>query len=364
MTQHKPKGPWINRFVIRVLTLILAALVYWLLGFFVKDIRTIEGPAFHEIEKKHVDSTLYERVRSLEKGIKGIERRVSAEREKQQIAGDNSRSLQGTINQLLDLQKASLEKGVSLSAMQQETLATSLNGFLETQKTYQDINAKMAEMMAEKRSLEDEKRGVESTIEEQQKPAREEFNHLSQRHRLKLAALQLAILIPILLSGAFLMIKKRPSVYFPLFLACGGAALVRVTLVIHEYFPKRYFKYILITVLLVAVGKMLVHFIKVVAFPKAQWLVKQHREAYERFLCPVCEYPIRTGPRRFLYWTRRTVNKAIPQRGTPAEEEPYACPSCGTALFEKCAECGRVRHALLPHCRHCGSKKEAAETAG
>ena len=134
--------------------------------------------------------------------------------------------------------------------------------------------------------------------------------------------------------------------------------MVKVSLVIHEYFPTRYFKYILITVLLLAVGRLLVHFIRTVAFPKAQWLVKQYREAYERFLCPVCEYPVRIGPRRFLYWTRRTVNKTIPQKEQAGEEEEYTCPSCGTALFEKCPSCGKIRHSLLPHCRHCGAGKE------
>jgi hypothetical protein len=354
MKPNRPRGPWINRFVIRVLTVILAALVYWLLGFFVQDIRTIDGPSFHEIEKKHVDSALYDKLRSLDRQIRSVERKIEAEREKQEMAEESSRSLQQTIDKLIDLQKISLEKDGTESS---EKLSTNLSDFLATQKTFQELNAAISDLLAEKRTHEDEKRGVQGSIDEQQKPAREEYNRLNQRHRLKLAALQLAILIPILLVGAFLMIKKRPSVYFPLFLACGGAALIRVTLVIHEYFPKKYFKYILITVLLVAVGKMLIHFIKVVAFPKAQWLVKQYREAYERFLCPVCEYPIRTGPRRFLYWTRRTVNKVIPQGASPAEEAPYSCPSCGTVLFEKCAECGGVRHALLPHCRHCGQEK-------
>ena len=89
--------------------------------------------------------------------------------------------------------------------------------------------------------------------------------------------------------------------------------------------------------------------------------IKQYREAYERFLCPVCEYPIRTGLRRFLYWTRRTVHKTIPAQassGQPLQDEPYSCPSCGTTLFEDCRQCGHSRHSLLPHCSHCGEGSE------
>jgi len=354
MKANRPKGPWINRFVIRLLTLILAALVYWLLGFFVKDIRSIDGPAFDEIQMKHVDSALYDKLHSLDRRIRGVERRINTEREKQSMAEQSSRGLQQTIDKLMELQRLSLEKEGAQSA---DKLSANLDDFLKTQKTFQELNANISDLMAEKRSLEDEKNEVKATIDEQLEPAREAYDYLDKRHDLKLAALQLAVLIPILLAGAFLMIKKRPSIYFPLFLAVGGAALIRVGLVIHDYFPEEYFKYILITVMLVAVGKMLIHFIKVVAFPKAQWLVRQYREAYERFLCPVCEYPIRVGPRRFLYWTRRTVNKVLPQGAMSAEEEPYSCPSCGTVLFEKCGECGGVRHALLPHCRHCGQEK-------
>ena len=151
---------------------------------------------------------------------------------------------------------------------------------------------------------------------------------------IRLACLQLLILIPLLAAGALLIVKKRSSIYFPLFLGYGAATLLKVSLVIHEYFPSKYFKYVLILGLLIAVAKLLIYFIRAIAFPKAQWLTKQYREAYERFLCPICEYPIRTGPRKFLFWTRRTVNKIVlPKDST--KDESYACPACGTVLFEE-----------------------------
>jgi len=128
-------------------------------------------------------------------------------------------------------------------------------------------------------------------------------------------------------------------------------------LVVHEYFPTRYFKYVLILALLAVVVRLLVYLIRTVAFPKVEWLERQYREAYERFLCPVCEYPIRTGPRKFLYWTRRTVHKILPLSGVSDAESPYTCPCCGTAVFETCPACGKIRHSLLAHCEHCGATK-------
>lgn len=356
--KHKPKGPWINRFVTRLFTVVLGALIFWFLGFLVQDIKSIRGPQYNEIEKRHVDQFLVERKGSLEKQIADLDRNLGNRREEQRVVGDSSQNLQRTINQLIELQKLSIQKNITLSESEQENLGVSLNGFLESQQKYQELNTGISRLMAEKRGLEDERTDIDRRIDQQRRPARAEYNQLSKRHRLRLAGLQLAILVPLLAVGTILIIKKRVSIYFPLFLAFGGATLLKVALVIHEYFPTRYVKYILITVLLLAVARLLIYFIRVVAFPGARWLTKQYREAYERFLCPVCEYPIRIGPRRFLYWTRRTVNKIMPQKEQAGEEEPYTCPSCGTLLFEKCLSCQSIRHSLLPHCRHCGAEKE------
>jgi len=356
--RQKPKGPWISRLAVRFLAVILAILLFWFLGFLVDDIKSIRGPRYDEVEKRYVEQSLVERKETLDGQITDLERGISNRTEEQRIVSDSSKNLQLTINQILDLQKLSIQKNLSLSEAEQSNMTASLSYFLESQKKYQELNASISELTGQKRVLEDERRVIEGQISQQRKLAQAEFDKLRSKHRLKLAFLQLLILVPILLIAVFLIIKKRSSIYFPFFLAFGGAVLVKVGFVIHEYFPTRYFKYILIIALLLAVGRLLIHLIRMVAFPKAQWRVKQYREAYERFLCPICEYPIRIGPRRFLYWTRRTVNKVIPQEKHIGEEEAYICPSCGTALFEKCSSCQGIKHSLLPHCQHCGVEKE------
>ena len=359
-TQQKPKGPWIHRFSIRLFTVILAILVYWVLGFFVEDIESIEGPQYDVIEKTHVDQQLVDKQKELESGIAEVDRSISNKRDEMKIVSDSSRNLQKTINQLIELQKLTIQKSVSLPEREQATLSGSLSHFLDSQKLYQSHNTELSQLTDKKRTLESEQLGIEKQIEQQREPAREEYRKLSEKHDMRLACLQLLILIPLLAAGAFLIVKKRSSIYFPLFLGYGAATLLKVSLVIHEYFPSKYFKYVLILGLLVAVAKLLVYFIRVVAFPRAQWLTKQYREAYERFLCPICEYPIRTGPRKFLFWTRRTVNKIVLPKNAP-EDEAYACPACGTALFEECSECHKIRHALLPHCQHCNTEKKIEE---
>ncbi len=355
---ERPKGTWTHRFAIRFFTVALAVLFFWLIGFLLQDIRTIKGPEYAAVERSHVDSQLLEKKASLEKRIGELARQAENLAEKQRIIGDSSRSLQQTLSQVIELQKQGLQRNAVFNEKQQASFSDSLNLFLENQRQYQALSQSIADVVTQKQQLSAERDTLSLEIEKQRKPAREEFDRLMAAHRRKLAFIQLLVLLPILLLAAGLFTKKRDSLYTPLFLAFGAAALVRVGFVIHQYFPARVFRYVLTLALIAAVVKLLVHFIRAVAFPGQPSLAKQYREAYERFLCPVCEYPIRIGPRRFLFWTRRTVNRIVVPTGPGEREEPYTCPSCGTKVFEECPSCHQVRHSLLPYCIHCGDKSE------
>ena len=357
-TKTRPKGPWLNRMVIWALTLALGILTYLLEGFFIRDIESIKGPDWQSIETNRVDVALRDRSKELTTEIGNLDRRIARLQEEQRILSDGSRNLQDTITQLVELQKLSLQKELALSDSDQQNLASTLNQFLETQTAFQTFNQNLHDQAEQKRLAEDEKQELDAQINELLIPAREEYNELLRKHRMWLATLELCLLVPLLIAAGFLVIRRNHSVYFPVFLAFGMATLFKAYWVVNKYFPAQYVKYILILTLLAGVGKVLVHAIGIVAFPGKKWLQKQYREAYERFLCPICEYPIRTGPRRFLYWTRRTVHKTIPHSGDPEAEQTYTCPSCGTRLFEECSSCQHVRHSLLTHCSSCGEEKQ------
>lgn len=109
-TDAKPKGTWFHRFAIRVFTVVLAVLIFWVLGFFVEDIRSIRGPDYAAIEKKYLDKSLVAERDALEKQIAELSRLIENQTEKQRVVGDSSRNLQQTINQLIELQKLGMEK--------------------------------------------------------------------------------------------------------------------------------------------------------------------------------------------------------------------------------------------------------------
>lgn len=354
----RQKGPWTYRLLVWGATVALAVLCFWLLGFVLVDIGTWPGPDYEQFERKMLDQGLVAEAEGLEKEIAETHRDIERDTKRQQVLRDSTQEAQRTMNQLLDFQRLGIEKGVTPSAEEQQALAASQRTFLDNQQRYQELNQQIAKHEERRDVLEGKQREAQTRLDAARKPIQAEFNGLSEQHRWKMAALKLGVLLPLLLVAVALFLKWRNAIYAPAIYAFGAAVVVRVGLVMHEYFPTRSFKYILIVVTLLVVLRVLVYLVRLVAYPKRDWLLRQYREAYERFLCPVCEYPIRRGPLKYLFWTRRTA-KRLPQLATAssAEEEAYTCPTCATRLYEECSSCHAQRHTLLPACQHCGATR-------
>ena len=161
----------------------------------------------------------------------------------------------------------------------------------------------------QQRNLTETLSATERELAAQRTPIRQEFAVLQRGHDLKVAGLKLGVLIPLLGLGVFLFVRHRNGLYGPMIYAFGAAVMLRVGLVMHQYFPSRYFKYVLILSAIGIVLRILHYLLRMVAFPRTDWLLKQYREAYEAFLCPTCSYPIRRGPLKYMSWTRRTIKK-------------------------------------------------------
>lgn len=356
--QPANKGPWTHRFLIHLFTVVLAVLVFWLLGFVIDDIGSWPGPTYEEVEQRLLEPGLVEKSKNLHDQAAETERTISREKERQRILRDSTGNSQATMNQLLEFQKLNLQKNVTPTGDEQKALAEAEQLFLSNQKAYQLLNDKIAQWNERREELAQQQRELDKTLEARRQPIVKEFQTLSERHNLRMAALKLAALTPLLIIAVVLFLKKRSSLYAPLIYAFGIALLLKVALVMHEYFPSRYFKYVLILSSLAIVTRILVYLLRMLAFPKQEWLLKQYREAYEAFFCPVCEYPIRRGPLKYVFWSRRSVKKLqFPPASPPEAEQPYTCPMCSTRLFEECESCHAIRHSLLPACEKCGAGK-------
>ncbi len=352
------KGPWTHRALVHLFTVILTILIYWLLGFVVGDIGSLPGPSYKDLEKRLLDQKLVRKAEDLESQIARAERTIKDQQKRQKLLRDSTNNSQRTMNQLLEIQRLSLRKNVKPTAEEQSVLAESEQLFLSNQKRYQVLNEEIANLNEQLRELQEEQRATEKTLEEQRKPVHEEYKTLIHRHRMKMAALKLSFLLPLLIAAGVLFLRQRYSVYVCLVYALGIASLVKVAVVMHEYFPARYFKYVLIAAALAVVTWILVYLLRMIAAPKMSWLLKQYREAYQSFFCPVCGYPIRRGPLKYMAWNRRSIKaiSALPT-ATAEQEKPYTCPVCATRLYEECESCHAIRHSLLPACDRCGAVK-------
>ncbi|MBI3921594.1 MAG: hypothetical protein HY318_09275 [Armatimonadetes bacterium] len=360
-----PKGPWLHRVAVVVFSILTGVLFFWLQSFVVEDIGNLKGPVYWKVEKRHLTPALVRQSKELDKKIVITNRRIADQKSRQELLRDSTSGSQRTMNQLLEMQRLSLRRNVKPSEAERKALAEGEALFLANQSRYQKLNEDIAKLSEEERGLEANKRGIESRLDKQRKEARKEFRVLLRKHHLKVAFLQLLFLVPMLLIAGYSFLKKRSSLYAPIIYAFGVATLVMVTAVLHEHFPARYFRYILLVASLAVVVKTLVYLIRAITFPKIESLIKQYREAYECFFCPVCAYPIRRGPLKYRFWDRRSLRRLLfPESSSPSAEEPYVCPACGTGLYEKCSSCNAVRHALLPFCEQCGAGKDLTARGG
>jgi len=363
--KEKPRGPWMHRALIYGFSLVLTLLLIWALAFVVNDIGRIPGPDYSKIEKQYVDQSLVDLVKNLEKQRVGIESQIKNQREIQELLRTSTRNSRETMTQLLEMRKQSLQQNVTPTGKEQEVLAESETRFLENQKKFQEANEKITSLSEEQRALREKLKETRDQIDSRKKPARKEYDKLKKRHAILVASLKLAVLVPLLLLTAWLVLRFKTSVYAPIARSALAASFLETAVVMHRYFPSEYFKYIAVGFSIAVVVAFLVHLIRLVSAPKKDWLLKQYKEAYRKGVCPVCAYPIeRGGLRPALPPVRRGLQVVLLGSGETGgnKETAYVCPGCGEQLYEECDHCGEIRHSLLPHCRSCGHESRVGAT--
>jgi preprotein translocase subunit Sss1 len=343
--------------LIGLFSVVLTLLIYWLLGFVLEDIGRLPGPNYAALEAAQIDPDLKTVDTQLDKSILEVNRQIDNQRRRQQMLRESTTSSQTTLNQLLELQRISIEQSAVLPEDQQQALADSQKLFLENQKKDQEYNDSLSSLQEQLASLQEQQRTHREVLEKAREPVNDEYYRLQRLHDWRVAAIKIGFLTPLLLLGGYLFARHRNGKYAPMIYALDAALLAKAFVVMHEYFPREYFKYVIIVSSLAVIGLLLARLLKMVAEPGKETRLKQAREAYESFQCPVCQFPIRRGPLKFMSWSPRSLKKtSLPIVNAP--DEPYTCPSCSTVLYEKCANCGAIRHGLLPACEHCGAEKE------
>ncbi len=350
------KGTFWMRFSILLLAVIFGILVYWSAGFLLDDIKVIRMPDRKAFFEQHIDKSLQEELETLQARLQELDHKHNLISQQRGFIKDSSGSLKTIVDNLFMLKDR--DQQLISEAQFGQVLAT-LDKIIKIQDEFKETADRYLQTTSERFELSRQIESLKRRIDAHNRNIQKRYSETLQKQRMRTAIVQIAFLLPLLLGCTILLVKKRQSIYRLIYFSAAIAIYLKTALVIRGYFPSRYFKYILTIALLALVGWGFAWLIRRLVKPKLDTLLKQYRQAYERFLCPVCEYPIRTGPRKYLYWTRRTVHKTAlaPNAGDQTIDEPYSCPACGTRLFEKCEACGKVCHSLLPSCLHCGNKK-------
>jgi uncharacterized membrane protein YccC len=108
-------------------------LVYWLLGFAMRDIGTWPGPVYAELEQRLNDATRLSEATTTQKQIDETRRAIEQRQQRQKVLRDSTGNSERTMNQLLELQKLTLQKGLTPSADEAGALAESERLFLTNQ---------------------------------------------------------------------------------------------------------------------------------------------------------------------------------------------------------------------------------------
>ena len=147
------KGPWFHRFLIGLFTVLLTMLIVWLLGFVVDDIGTLPGPQYPDVEKKFLSPALLQERKTTEEQLAETGRKDQDQRSRQSLLRDSTSRSEKTMNQLVELQRLTAQKGITPEEPQQKALAESVELFLSNQKRDQSLSEDIAKLSEQKRAL-------------------------------------------------------------------------------------------------------------------------------------------------------------------------------------------------------------------
>ncbi|KAA3598345.1 MAG: zinc ribbon domain-containing protein [Calditrichaeota bacterium] len=354
METKKHKGHFLHRFLIGFFSILLGFLIFWLLGFLLNDIENTPSISYQQVEEETIGKAKLGELERIQNQLREIAFSVQNQQQRQNILKQSTQNSQQTMNQLLELQKLNIQKGIKTTESERNSFLESQKIFLDNQKQFQDLNSEITKLNEKQQSLEQAQNEIQKELKNERKVIQKKYDSILSEHNFKLAGLKIAILLPFLLLALFFFLKKRDTIYVKMIYAFGIAVFAKFAFVMHDHFPTKYIKYILIVAAIGVVIRALIYLLKMLSKPKKDWLLKQYRESYEKFLCPTCDFPIRRGALKFL--TKKGSKPLVKTEfENSAKDEPYNCPSCGENLYEECENCNKVRASLLPFCEHCGT---------
>ena len=218
---------------------------------------------------------------------------------------------------------------------------------LDTLQATQRAAQKTVEVLeAQRLGITQSQDSVRSAQAELEDAARPGYNRAQFQQELRVFGIRLALTLPLLLIGIWMIAKKRKSQYWPLARGFVLFALFAFFVELVPYLPSYggYVRYIVGIVLTLIAGHYVIRAMQ--RYVAKRQIVEQQTETQRRQslgyedalrkmganMCPGCERPIAGGP-------NATTN---------------FCVHCGMKLFDKCGACDTRKNAFFQYCPSCG----------
>ena len=215
------------------------------------------------------------------------------------------------------------------------------------QKTVEVLDARRLEITQSIDSITTE----ESVLENDARPL---YDRAQFQQELRVFGIRLALTLPLLLIGIWLIAKKRKSQYWPLARGFVIFALIAFFVELVPYLPSYggYVRYIVGIILTLIAGHYVIRAMQ--QYIAKRQIVEQQTETQRRQslgyedalrkmsanMCPGCERAIAGGP-------NATSN---------------FCVHCGMKLYDKCSACDTRKNAFFQYCPACGVTAGRAPT--
>ena len=191
------------------------------------------------------------------------------------------RNAETALTKIADLQRLSIEGAGKPSEVDRQAMENARSRFYTAQDEYESANETITTLNDERHQLKQSIASIDAELRQFKNKSQAEYNDARRSHDLKIASLKLAFVVPLLLLAAWLVKKKRGSIYQPFNWAALVATFWMVWLVMRDHFPRDFFKYIAILAAIGILGAFLIWAIRSSARPRKATLLKRHREAYQ-----------------------------------------------------------------------------------